>query len=67
MREALNGEWVLFQRVLIDSDNMLQEHKEKFKSRLILSFEDFKKKIQTTLEEFNSTGHTLFFCSHTRI
>uniref|UniRef100_A0A4W6ECP9 Dynein axonemal heavy chain 2 n=1 Tax=Lates calcarifer TaxID=8187 RepID=A0A4W6ECP9_LATCA len=56
MREMLNGEWVWFQQVLIDSDIMLQKHKEKFKNSLILSSEELKKKIQTTLQEFNSTG-----------
>ncbi|XP_078020536.1 dynein axonemal heavy chain 2 [Epinephelus lanceolatus] len=56
MHEVLNGEWVSFQQVLIDSDMMLQKHKEKFKNSLILSSEEFKKKIQTTLNEFNSTG-----------
>ncbi|KAF1380471.1 hypothetical protein PFLUV_G00164080 [Perca fluviatilis] len=55
-REMLNGEWVWFQQVLIDSDIMLQKHKEKFKNNLILSSEDFKKKIQTTLQEFKSIG-----------
>lgn len=63
MHEVLNGEWVSFQQVLIDSEIMLQKHKEKFKNSLILSSEEFKKKIQTTLNEFNSTGnaHTLYF------
>ena len=60
MREVLNDEWVWFQQVLIDSDIMLQKHKEKFKNGLILSSEELKKKIQTTLQEFNSTGHTFF-------
>ncbi|XP_044040597.1 dynein axonemal heavy chain 2-like isoform X2 [Siniperca chuatsi] len=56
MREVLNGEWVWFQQVLIDSDIVMQKHKEKFKNSLILSSEEFKKKIQTTVLEFNSTG-----------
>ncbi|XP_039997326.1 dynein heavy chain 2, axonemal [Xiphias gladius] len=56
MREVLNGEWVWFQQVLIDSDIMLQKHQEKFKNSIILSSEEFKKKIQTTLQECNSTG-----------
>ncbi|KAF3697610.1 Dynein heavy chain 2, axonemal Axonemal beta dynein heavy chain 2 Ciliary dynein heavy chain 2 [Channa argus] len=58
MREMLNGEWVWFQQVLIDSEIMLQKHKEKFKNSFILSSEEFKKKIQATLQEFNSTGET---------
>ncbi|XP_027143976.1 dynein heavy chain 2, axonemal isoform X2 [Larimichthys crocea] len=56
MREVLNGKWVWYQQVLIDSDIMLQKHKEKFKNGLVVSSEEFKKKIQTTLEEFNSAG-----------
>ncbi|XP_071333968.1 dynein axonemal heavy chain 2 [Trachinotus anak] len=56
MREVLNGEWVWFQRVLIDSDIMLQTHKEKFKNSLILSSEEFQKEIETTVQEFSSTG-----------
>lgn len=58
MREKLNEDWVWFQRVLIDSESMLQEKKEKFKSNLILSSQEFREKIQTALEEFNKTGHT---------
>ncbi|XP_062849650.1 dynein axonemal heavy chain 2 [Trichomycterus rosablanca] len=53
---ALNAEWVWFQQVLIDSDIMLRNHKDKFKRDLIFSAEEFKKKIQTTVQDFNSTG-----------
>ncbi|XP_040887758.1 dynein heavy chain 2, axonemal [Toxotes jaculatrix] len=56
MLEALNGEWVWFQQVLIDSDIMLQKHKEKFKNSLIQSSEEFKNKIQIVVQEFSSTG-----------
>uniref|UniRef100_A0A8P4KIS1 Dynein axonemal heavy chain 2 n=1 Tax=Dicentrarchus labrax TaxID=13489 RepID=A0A8P4KIS1_DICLA len=56
LREVLNEEWVWFQQVLIDSDIMLQKHKEKFKNSLILSSEEFKKKTENTLQEFSSTG-----------
>uniref|UniRef100_A0A3Q1IX48 Dynein axonemal heavy chain 2 n=1 Tax=Anabas testudineus TaxID=64144 RepID=A0A3Q1IX48_ANATE len=56
MREVLNGQWVWFQQVLIDSDIMLQMHKEKFKNGFILSSEEFKKKTQATVQEFSSTG-----------
>lgn len=70
MRDVLNREWMWFQQVLIDSEIMLQKHKEKFKNSLILSSEEFKKKTQITLQEFNSTGHTfsfLFSPSHTHV
>lgn len=68
MRENLNEDWVWFQRVLIDSESMLQENKEKFKSSLIRSSQEFKEKIQAALEEFNKTGHThCRFLTHTHI
>ncbi|XP_049338447.1 dynein axonemal heavy chain 2 [Astyanax mexicanus] len=54
--EALNGEWQGFQQVVIDSDIMLKKHKDKFKSGLFFSAEEFKKKMQTTMQDFNSTG-----------
>ncbi|XP_035375794.1 dynein heavy chain 2, axonemal [Electrophorus electricus] len=56
MLEALNGEWLWFQQVLIDSDIMLKKTKDKFKSSLIFSAEEFKKKMQTTLQDFSSAG-----------
>lgn len=58
MRKNLDGEWAWFQRGLSDGERMLEEHKEKFKNNLILASEELKKKIQTALEEFNTTGHT---------
>ncbi|XP_030635110.1 dynein heavy chain 2, axonemal [Chanos chanos] len=56
MLEALNGEWVWFQQVVIDSKTMLKKHKDKFKSNLIFSAEEFKRKMQTTVQDFNNTG-----------
>ncbi|XP_075307002.1 dynein axonemal heavy chain 2 [Odontesthes bonariensis] len=56
MREGLDEEWVWFQQVLIDSDIMLQKHKEQFKNNLILSSEEFKKKIESTVQEFSTGG-----------
>nr|XP_015196051.1 PREDICTED: dynein heavy chain 2, axonemal isoform X1 [Lepisosteus oculatus]XP_015196052.1 PREDICTED: dynein heavy chain 2, axonemal isoform X1 [Lepisosteus oculatus]XP_015196053.1 PREDICTED: dynein heavy chain 2, axonemal isoform X1 [Lepisosteus oculatus] len=56
MLEALNGEWLSFQQCLIDSDSMLKKHKEKFKSSLLFSAEEFKKKVHSTLEDFSGTG-----------
>ncbi|XP_048885226.1 dynein axonemal heavy chain 2 [Brienomyrus brachyistius] len=56
MLEALNGQWVWFQQVLTDSDLMLKEHKERFKSGLIFSAEEFKKKMQAITQDFNSAG-----------
>lgn len=59
MREVLNDKWVKFQQVLIDSDIMLQEHKEKFKNSLMIASEEFKKKTETTVQEFNNKGGNL--------
>ncbi|KAK1890151.1 Dynein heavy chain 2 axonemal, partial [Dissostichus eleginoides] len=56
LHEVLNEDWVWFQQVLIDSDILLQKDKEKFKNTLLLSSEELKKKTQSTMEEFNSTG-----------
>ncbi|KAM9836557.1 LOW QUALITY PROTEIN: dynein axonemal heavy chain 2 [Aulostomus maculatus] len=56
LHELLNGEWVWYQQVLIDSNIMLQKQKEKFKSSLVLSSEEIKKKIQSIVQDFNSTG-----------
>lgn len=59
MRDVLNEEWVWFQQVLIDSDITLQKQKEKFKNSLVLSYEELKKKVEATVEEFSTKGHSL--------
>uniref|UniRef100_A0A8C5V6J6 Dynein axonemal heavy chain 2 n=1 Tax=Microcebus murinus TaxID=30608 RepID=A0A8C5V6J6_MICMU len=56
MLENLDGEWVIFQQTLLDSEQMLKKHKEKFKTGLIHSADDFKKKAHTLLEDFESKG-----------
>ncbi|XP_054907024.1 dynein axonemal heavy chain 2 isoform X1 [Poeciliopsis prolifica] len=56
MRENLNDKWIWFQQVLINSDAALLKDKEKFKTGLIRSFEDFKKKIDIALQEFSIKG-----------
>ncbi|XP_074081622.1 dynein axonemal heavy chain 2 isoform X3 [Macrotis lagotis] len=56
MLDNLNGEWVSFQQVLLDSDQMLKRQKEKFKTGLIHSADDFKKKARSLLEDFDSKG-----------
>ncbi|KAM9855172.1 dynein axonemal heavy chain 2-like [Aulostomus maculatus] len=56
LRVALNGEWEWFQQVLIDSDIMLQKHKETFKSSNINSSVKVKEMLQQTVQQFNSTG-----------
>ncbi|XP_028810290.1 dynein heavy chain 2, axonemal isoform X2 [Denticeps clupeoides] len=54
--EVLNGDWVWFQQVVTDSEVMLKKHKDKFKSSLLSSAQEFQKKMQNTVQEFNSTG-----------
>ncbi|KAK1153304.1 dynein heavy chain 2, axonemal [Acipenser oxyrinchus oxyrinchus] len=56
MLEDLNGEWLSFQQCIIDSDAMLKKHKEKFKTSLIHSAEEFKKKVHSISEEFTASG-----------
>lgn len=56
MLNSLNGEWVIFQQTLLDSEQMLKKHKEKFKTGLIHSADDFKKKAHNLLEEFATKG-----------
>ncbi|XP_069857588.1 dynein axonemal heavy chain 2 isoform X5 [Dipodomys merriami] len=56
MLDNLNGEWLTFQQTLTDSEQMLKKHKEKFKTGLIHSADDFKKKAHTLLEDFDLKG-----------
>ncbi|KAM6163721.1 dynein axonemal heavy chain 2 [Rhynchocyon petersi] len=65
MLDGLNGEWVTFQQVLSDSEQMLKRHKEKFKTGLIHSADDFKKKAHNLLEDFESKGPFTSTVGHT--
>uniref|UniRef100_A0A8C5L4X8 Dynein axonemal heavy chain 2 n=1 Tax=Jaculus jaculus TaxID=51337 RepID=A0A8C5L4X8_JACJA len=56
MLESLNGEWAIFQQTLLDSEQMLKKHKEKFKTGLIHSADDFKKKARNLVEDFELKG-----------
>lgn len=56
MLDSLSGEWVVFQQTLLDSEQMLKRHKEKFKTGLIHLADDFKKKAHNLLEEFEFKG-----------
>eukprot|EP00079_Xenopus_tropicalis_P031840 XP_017945611.1 PREDICTED: dynein heavy chain 2, axonemal [Xenopus tropicalis] len=53
---SLNGAWISFQQSLIDSESMLKKSKEKFKTSLIHTAEEFKKKTHSLLEEFTAKG-----------
>ncbi|XP_066267393.1 dynein axonemal heavy chain 2-like isoform X1 [Branchiostoma lanceolatum] len=54
--EDLSNAWVSFQQCLIDSDAMLKRHKDKFKSGLIASSEEFKKQVANLVDEFSTKG-----------
>ena len=54
--DELNGEWYAFQQCLTDSDIMLKKSKEKFKTGLLLSAEEFKKTVSILLDEFRNKG-----------
>ena len=56
MLEALSNEWVLFQQCLIDSEGMLKKSKEKFKSGLLFSAEDFKKSVNLLQDDLAAKG-----------
>ena len=56
MLDELDNEWITFQQCLLDSDVMLKKHKEKFKTGLIHSSEEFKKSIASLLDDFSSNG-----------
>uniref|UniRef100_A0A8C6W7X2 Dynein axonemal heavy chain 2 n=1 Tax=Nannospalax galili TaxID=1026970 RepID=A0A8C6W7X2_NANGA len=65
MLDSLNGEWVTFQQVLLDSEQMLKKHKEKFKTGLIHSADEFKKKAHNLLEDFELKGPFISGVGHT--
>ncbi|XP_037663928.1 dynein heavy chain 2, axonemal isoform X4 [Choloepus didactylus] len=65
MLDGLNGEWVIFQQILLDSEQMLKKHKEKFKTGLIHSADDFKKKAHNLLEDFQAKGPFTSNVGHT--
>ncbi|XP_063786889.1 dynein axonemal heavy chain 2 [Pseudophryne corroboree] len=54
--DSLNKAWLSFQQSLIDSESMLKKSKEKFKSGLIHTAEEFKKKARSLLEDFAGKG-----------
>ncbi|KAL7983007.1 hypothetical protein Chor_013613 [Crotalus horridus] len=60
----LNSEWLAFQQCLLDSETMLKKHKEKFKTGLIHCADDFKKKAQNLLQDFDMNG--IFYLANPR-
>ncbi|XP_026545523.1 dynein heavy chain 2, axonemal-like [Notechis scutatus] len=59
----LNSEWLAFQQCLLDGETMLKKHKEKFKTGLIHCADDFKKKAQNLLQDFDMNGGYLLSLS----
>ncbi|XP_014680873.1 PREDICTED: dynein heavy chain 2, axonemal-like [Priapulus caudatus] len=53
---SLPEAWSVFQHTLLDADEMLKKHKDKFKTGLIHSSEDFKKQVGSLVEEFIGKG-----------
>ncbi|XP_030042289.1 dynein axonemal heavy chain 2 [Microcaecilia unicolor] len=56
MLEAMNTVWIDFQQSIIDAEIMLKKYKEKFRTNLIQSSEEFKKKASNILHTFISKG-----------
>ncbi|XP_064181287.1 dynein axonemal heavy chain 2 [Anguilla rostrata] len=56
MLANLGGEWVRFQQALLDSEAMLKKNKERFKSSLIVSAEEFKRKMHGVVDDFHESG-----------
>ncbi|XP_077117756.1 dynein axonemal heavy chain 2 [Ranitomeya variabilis] len=54
--DSLNKAWLSFQQSLIDGEAMLKKSKEKFKTGLIHTADEFKKKSRSLLEEFTDRG-----------
>ncbi|XP_075848159.1 dynein axonemal heavy chain 2 [Microtus pennsylvanicus] len=65
MLDSLNGEWITFQQILLDSEQMLKKHKEKFKTGLIHAADDFKKKAHNLLDDFEAKGPFTSNVGHT--
>ncbi|KAG5853301.1 hypothetical protein ANANG_G00071700 [Anguilla anguilla] len=56
MLANLGGEWVRFQQALLDSEAMLKKNKERFKSSLIVSAEEFKRKMHGVVDDFHESA-----------
>lgn len=54
--DDLNSEWNAFQQCIINSEIMLKKSKEKFKSGLLFSADEFKKTVSILLDEFRNRG-----------
>ena len=48
--------WAAFKSCLVDSDNMLKKHKEKFRTGLLQDADDFKRTVTEIAETFEAEG-----------
>ena len=48
--------WAAFKSCLVDSDNMLKKHKEKFRSGLLQDADDFKRTVTEIADMFEAEG-----------
>jgi dynein heavy chain len=48
--------WSAFKSCLVDSDNMLKKHKEKFRSGLLQDADEFKRAVTEIVESFEAEG-----------
>ncbi|PVD19154.1 hypothetical protein C0Q70_21718 [Pomacea canaliculata] len=56
MHNDLGNEWVRFQQSLVEAEQMLKKHKERFRSNLLAQSEEFKKQVAGLMDEFQAKG-----------
>ena len=56
MLDGVSSEWVDFQQCIIDSEQSLKKHKERFKTGLMSQAEEFRKKVNSLTSEFSEDG-----------
>lgn len=52
----ISDEWSSFKQMLVDSEQMIKKHKEKFKASLLSQSDEFKKQVNNLLVDFQSNG-----------
>ncbi|CAM9230700.1 unnamed protein product, partial [Lampetra planeri] len=56
MLESLTGQHLCFQQCLLDSEAMLRRQKEHFRSGLLHSADEFKRRVQSLVDDFHTHG-----------
>ena len=54
--ESVGTEWMDFQQAIIDSEQQLKKHKEKFKLGLLTQGDEFRKKVTQLTNDFVNNG-----------